>query len=51
MPRATPAALPQELPRTGGDPGPGRLAAGALGVAVLLGGGRRRRDPRRLGRS
>jgi outer membrane biosynthesis protein TonB len=35
------------LPRTGGDPAPGRLAAGALGVAALLGRGRRRKGSRR----
>jgi hypothetical protein len=42
-------AAPEVLPRTGGDPAPGRLAAGALGVAVLLGWRRRkgRLPPRR----
>jgi len=46
-----PAPLPegQVLPRTGGDPTPGRLAAAALGVAAVLGRGRRRTN-RRSGR-
>jgi len=50
-PPPPPAALPQELPRTGGDPAAGRLAAGALGVAGLLGASRRRTGPRRPRRS
>ena len=51
-PPAQPGApLPEVLPRTGGSPAPGRLAAAALGVAVLLGRGRRRNGPRGLRRS
>ena len=51
-PPAPPAPpLPEVLPRTGGDPMPGRLAAATLGAAVLLGRARRRTGPRRLRRS
>ena len=48
-----PAVLPRPnvLPRTGGDPNPGRLAAGALALATLTGRGLRRRGARRPRRS
>ena len=47
-PAPAPAVLPRQkvLPRTGGDPNPGRLAAGALAMAALAGRGLRRKDRR-----
>jgi hypothetical protein len=49
VPPAAPAVLPRDvLPRTGGDTSPARLAAAALALATLAGGGTRRRArPRR----